>query len=263
MQGKTVRYVTPGDEFKHELFADIMRCQAADKRKLAEGLRSRAAEDGEEVDTSALDREAEEKEAEGKRHRDSARMIRQHFRGERSRAERSRVNVPARAKARARGAGRPKAQSTRSSARSGDSGSDSESSDTSAPARRRLCAFCGKRIPASRSPRATHCSDRHADRDRQRRKRARDGARSKLPSAPTTADYRRMVQLSDEDRARLWELAVCRCNGHHLELEPGVCTKCGHWLPAEIADGAKRYAAFARGGRLDRAWHLTRAEVAS
>jgi hypothetical protein len=153
MQGKTVRYVTPGDEFTHELFADIRRCQAAEKRKLAELRRSCAAEDGEEVDTSAEDREAEEKEAEAKRHRDSARMIRQHFRAERSRAARSRVNVPARPKVRARGAGRPKAQSTRSSVRSGDSGDDSDSSsDSSEPAERdvRNRRVCGGLVRSGR-----------------------------------------------------------------------------------------------------------------
>jgi hypothetical protein len=132
--------------------------------------------------------------------------------------------------------------SQRSCARSGDSPGDDGPSDE--PPSRRLCAFCGKDIPPERSPKATHCTDKHADRDRQRRKRARDRARSKLPAAPITADFRRMVQLHDAERERLWELAVCRCNGQHLELEPGSCAKCGHWLPHEIGDGAARYAAF-------------------
>ena len=129
---------------------------------------------------------------------------------------------------------RPKASATRSSARSGDSGDDSDSSsDSSEPAPRRLCAFCGKDIPAERSPKATHCSDRHADRDRQRRKRARDRARSKLPVAPTTADFRRMLEITDEERDWLRALVVCRCNGRHLEFDPGECFRCGHTLPRE------------------------------
>lgn len=118
----------------------------------------------------------------------------------------------------------------RSSERSGDSGSDSESSE---PPPRRLCAFCGKDIPANRSPRATHCSDRHADRDRQRRKRQRDRARSKLPPTPTTADFRRMLEITDEERDWLRALVVCRCNGRHLEFDPGECFRCGHTLPRE------------------------------
>ena len=137
---------------------------------------------------------------------------------------------------RARGAGRPagRGASRRSSARSGDSGDDSDSSsDSSEPAKRRLCAFCGKDIPAERSPRATHCSDRHADRDRQRRKRQRDRARSKLPPTPTTADFRRMLEITDEQRDWLRALVDCRCNGRHQEFDPGECFRCGHRLPRE------------------------------
>jgi hypothetical protein len=157
------------------------------------------------------------------------------------------VELPRR-RDRALGGGRPgRGASRRSSARSGDSGSDdSDGSESSKPAPRRLCAFCGEAIPAERSPRATHCTDKHADRDRQRRKRARDRARSKLPPTPQPADFWRMREITDRDRNRLWELAVCRCNGHHIELEPGECAKCGHWLPDDhpLRDGAKRYAAF-------------------
>ena len=118
----------------------------------------------------------------------------------------------------------------RSSERSGDSGEDGPSDE---PPSRRLCALCGKDIPAGRSPKATHCSDRHADRDRQRRKRQRDRARSKLPPTPTTADFRRMLQLSDEERDWLRAIGVCRCNGRHLEFDPGECFRCGHRLPRE------------------------------
>ena len=163
---KTIRYVAPGDEFKHELAADVGRAQAANKRKLAELARSAAAEYGEDIDTTSLEEDAEQKEAEAERHRDSARMIRQHFREERARGERARAHGPARSKARARGAGRPKAQSTRSSARSGDSGDDGESSsegESSGPAARRLCAFCGKDLPPKRRK---YCTEKHADRDR-------------------------------------------------------------------------------------------------
>jgi hypothetical protein len=133
---------------------------------------------------------------------------------------------------------------TRAAAPSRGSPSDDSDSESSEPAQRRLCAYCGKDIPPDRSPKATHCSDRHADRDRQRRKRQRDRARSKLPSTPMPADFWRMLEISTEDRERLSELVVCRCNGHHLEFEPGWCTKCGHWLPDEITGGAKLYAAF-------------------
>jgi hypothetical protein len=151
----------------------------------------------------------------------------------------------ARPAVRTRGAGRPKAQATRSSARSGDSGDDSDSSsDSSEPAPRRLCAFCGKDIPPERSPKATHCSDKHAANDRKRRQRQRERERSKLPPTPQPADYWRMREITDQDRKRLWELAVCRCNGHHIELEPGWCCKCGHPLPHKLKDGPERYAAF-------------------
>jgi hypothetical protein len=155
------------------------------------------------------------------------------------------VELPRR-RDRALGGGRPgHGASRRSSARSGDSGSDdSDSSEGSEPPPRRLCAFCGKDIPADRSPKATYCTDKHADRDRQRRKRARDRERSKLPPTPQPADFWRMYELTDRDRKRLWELAVCRCNGHHVELEPGWCCKCGHPLPHKLKDGAERYAAF-------------------
>ncbi len=53
-----------------------------------------------------------------------------------------------------------------------------------------------------------------------------------------------MVEISAEDLERLRELVVCRCNGHHLELEPDWCSKCGHWLPDGITGGPKLYAAF-------------------
>jgi hypothetical protein len=148
-----------------------------------------------------------------------------------------------RTSSRARGTGkRPKGQSARSSAKSGDSGS--EDGEPEPPARRRLCAFCGKGIPADRSPKATDCSDRHADRDRQRRKRARDRARNQLPPTPTTADFRRMLELTDEERDWLLSLVVCRCNGRHLEFEPGECFRCGRHLPHEVEGGRKLYAAF-------------------
>jgi hypothetical protein len=76
---------------------------------------------------------------------------------------------------RARGAGRPavRGASKRSSARSGDSGEDGE---TEPPSRRRLCACCGRDIPADRGPRAKYIDDAHAARDRQRRKRQGDRA---------------------------------------------------------------------------------------
>jgi hypothetical protein len=121
--------------------------------------------------------------------------------------------VVRRTRTRARGTGcRPKAQATASS-RGGDSGDDDlgEPGEPPPPSGR-LCEFCGGDIPADRSPLAEYCSDRHADRDRQRRKRDRD--------------------RPGEDVAP--RVAVCRCNGRHLELEPGHCTRCGHWLPDEV-----------------------------
>jgi hypothetical protein len=56
----------------------------------------------------------------------------------------------------------------RSSSRAGDGGEDGESSE---PPPRRLCALCGKDIPANRGPKAKYCSDKHAANARQRRKR--------------------------------------------------------------------------------------------
>jgi hypothetical protein len=132
---------------------------------------------------------------------------------------------------------RPRAQATRSSARSGDSGDDGlpESKPHPEPPTRRLCAFCGKDIPADRSPRATYCSERHADRDRQRRKRQRDRARDVRPRIPKAADFRRMLELTEEELAKLRERSACRCNGRHLEFERGECSRCGHSLPRALA----------------------------
>ncbi len=136
--------------------------------------------------------------------------------------------------------GRPavRGSSRRSSARSGDSGDDGEPSEPEphpeAPARR-LCQFCGRDIPADRSPRARYCSDQHADRDRQRRKRHRDRERDVRPPTPQPADFWRMRQITDEDLRRLREFVACRCNGRHLEFDPGECFRCGHSLPREVA----------------------------
>jgi hypothetical protein len=148
-----------------------------------------------------------------------------YVRASRERPRRGRSPRPA-TNDRRRGSRRSPAR--RSSERSGDSGDDSDSSE---PPPRRLCAFCGKDIPSDRSSKATHCSDRHADRDRQRRKRARDRERSKLPPTPTTADFRRMLELTDEERAWLRALVLCHCNGRHLEFDPGECFRCGRHLP--------------------------------
>ena len=148
----------------------------------------------------------------------------------RAECSRTRKGRAARRPTNTRTRGSKRSSARRSSERSGDSGSEDGESE---PPHRRLCAFCGNDIPPDRSPKATHCSDRHADRDRQRRKRQRDRARSKLPAAATTADYWRMRQLSDEDRDRLRALVDCRCNGRHLEFDPGDCFRCGHRLPRE------------------------------
>jgi hypothetical protein len=128
---------------------------------------------------------------------------------------------------RARGAGRP-ASSKRSSARSGDSGSDDGPSDEP-PSRRRLCAFCGRELPPARRK---FCTDKHADRYRQRRKRERDRARAVTPRRPTSADFRRMLVLDPVELEQLLRRARagCRCNGHHLVLKVDAprCCKCGH-----------------------------------
>jgi hypothetical protein len=58
-----------------------------------------------------------------------------------------------------------------------------------------------------------------------------------------------MLEITEEEREWLRQLAVCRCNGSHLELEPGWCNKCGHWLPHEVAGGFALYQAFV--ARLD------------
>ena len=133
----------------------------------------------------------------------------------------------------ARRRGSRRSSSRRSSERSGDSGDDGPSDEP--PSRRRLCACCGGEIPAERGPRARYIDDTHAARDRQRKKRERDRARA--PKIPATAADRRMFEITDADKARLIELVVCRCNGHHLELEAGSCSKCGHWLPELVPGG--------------------------
>ena len=84
----------------------------------------------------------------------------------------------------------------RSSAKSGDSGEEGPNDEPP----RRLCAFCGKGHSRRPVAEGDPCSDRHADRDRQRRKRQRDRARSQLPPTPTTADFRRMLEITDEQR---------------------------------------------------------------
>jgi hypothetical protein len=177
------------------------------------------------------------------------------FTGEWANANHHAARVAARRTAsRARGAGRPAvrvASSKRSSAESGDSGGESESDEP--PGKRGLCASCNKDLPKGRR---RYCSSRHADRDRQRRKRERDRQRSGVGLARPMR-FRNDVHLGlvDEgwDRHRrdpykdfdteLWSekrlitledlkaRAGCRCDGHHIELEPGACAKCGHWLP--------------------------------
>jgi hypothetical protein len=128
--------------------------------------------------------------------------------------------------ARARGAGRPKAQSTRSSARSGDSGDDSPS-DKTEPPRRRLCALCNRELPPGKRK---YCSDRHAVRDRVRRKRERERARDVTPRIPSTADDRRYRTWEPGDYERLLARLGCRCNGSHLVFREDAprCRKCGH-----------------------------------
>jgi hypothetical protein len=158
------------------------------------------------------------------RHQELRREVfREVFRPRRRGCDRCPTTAPAIVR-RAESSGSPRSSSTtRSSARSGDSGP----SDEPEPERRRLCALCNREIPAARSSRALHCTNKHGALDRQRRKRQRDRARNQLPRIPTTADFRRMREISPEEWGRLCRLAVCRCNGDHLEFEPGHCFTCG------------------------------------
>jgi hypothetical protein len=135
---------------------------------------------------------------------------------------------------RRRGAGRPavRGASRRSSARSGDSGSEDGESE---PPPRRLCACCGRDIPADRGPRAKYIDNTHAERDRQRRKRQRDRERDVRPPTPRPADFWRYYDLTADDLVDLRGLVECRCNGRHVEFDPGECFRCGHWLPRGVA----------------------------
>jgi hypothetical protein len=122
---------------------------------------------------------------------------------------------------------------SRRGARASSSSSDDPDDEgpTDEPPARRLCQFCGGDIPAERARQARYCSDRHADRDRQRRKRQRDRERDLRPRMPTSADFRRMLEITDELSEQLRLRAFCNCNGRHQEFEPGECFRCGHWLP--------------------------------
>jgi hypothetical protein len=250
MQDETLR--PAHDSHMQDLAARVARGYATEHRNLAEACRAAADEDGIEVDVSGLLAQAEEWDAKAGRHQRSVGMIRRHI----NRARKP--SAPPLDAVRPTAVATPRERRERRTSSPTRAGPDDDS-ESSEPPPRRLCAFCGKRIPASRSPKATHCTDKHADRDRQRRKRARDRARSKLPPTPQPADYWRMWEITDADRRVLWALAVCRCNGHHIELEPGWCSKCGHLLPAELTDGAERYAAFVNRPPWPRA---ARAEVA-
>jgi hypothetical protein len=107
---------------------------------------------------------------------------------------------------RARGAGRP-AAAKRTASRGGDSGDSGLSESEEPPGKRGRCKLCGKELPKRRRK---YCSDLHAGRYRQRRKRERDQlAPPKVPAKP--------LRLT------------CRCNGNHLILEPDRdrCFRCG------------------------------------
>ncbi len=140
--------------------------------------------------------------------------------------------------------GRPRG--SRRATAAGSSSSRDDPDPDPEPAARRLCAYCGDLISADRSPSAKYCTDQHADRDRQRRKRDRD--RISRPVERLTAADLRMRKFEPGELERLRLFLVCRCNGHHLELEPGRCSKCGRWLPHQIAGGQELYEEFfARG----------------
>jgi hypothetical protein len=138
---------------------------------------------------------------------------------------------------RQRGAGRPRAK-----AGSRSSGSSSgDDSDEPEPPSRRLCAFCGRNIPGERSPLARYCSDRHAARDRQRRKRTRD--RSAKVSIPTWRDEQRMLRFEPGERDLLRDFYLwCRCTrfgGNHIltapDDTPTRCVKSGRRVREVLA----------------------------
>jgi hypothetical protein len=104
--------------------------------------------------------------------------------------------------------------------------------DEPEPPRRRLCAFCGAELPPDRRK---YCTDKHAGRDRQRRKREHHRARDVIPRIPTTADWKRMEDMQPGEWERLLACATCRCNGHDiLDRDPLLgyrCIKCGRQRP--------------------------------
>ena len=53
-----------------------------------------------------------------------------------------------------------------------------------------------------------------------------------------------MHSLEPWMRERLLELAVCRCNGRHLEFDPGRCDRCGRQLPTTHPEGDLRVRSF-------------------
>jgi hypothetical protein len=131
-------------------------------------------------------------------------------------------------RARQRGAGRPKAKA---GSRTSSSSSGDDDPPGPEPPRRRLCALCNRDIPPERAPQARYCSQRHAERHRKRRTRARHVA----PRASTPTDERRYLKFEPGEPERLLLLAPCRCNGNHvLERDPELghrCVKCGRQRP--------------------------------
>lgn len=152
---------------------------------------------------------------------------------------------------RARGAGRPKARSAsaRSSAKSGDSGDDSSGSQ---PGR---CEVCSDPIPEEINGRkvrsdCTTCSDAHRKELSRQRKRA-STATTIRPAAPHAAadNYFSFVGPEGQDErpqivARV--NAGCRCNGHHIADEDGLCVKCGHVRYPALWEQASRNLPFIR-----------------
>lgn len=137
--------------------------------------------------------------------------------------------------ARVRGSRRSRASS--SSSDSGESGEPGESE----PPRRRLCACCGRDIPADRGPRAIYIDETHGRRYRKRRQRERRRARDVTPKIPTTADFRKMVRLEPSELERLLSNATSACNGHHVLDAPRDadlgerCVLCGRQMPETMA----------------------------
>lgn len=161
-------------------------------------------------------------------HRRSAWQIRRSLNAANRPSSIAPVVVAPRTAARTRGRKARTAARRAAGAKAGQDPGGSES-DPPEPPSPRLCRRCGGEIPPHRSPKATYCSDQHADRDRQRRKRARHHADPLVePELRPLGAYK----VRPEELGALRSRPGCRCNGHHIPAQDGDglrCLKCGHW----------------------------------